>query len=247
MTIKTEFNEAELNKSPASIWTWTEPRVIFELIAFYSLRRRLKKLPKGDGHAVIVIPGFLGTDGSIISLRNLLRDLGYRPHGWGLGQNKAFNDGRIEALGQRIKLRSEETGRKVSLIGWSLGGIFAREVAKKYPEYVRQVITMGSPISGNFNHTFAYKIYKRMNGQPTEADLEFYKTINTAPPVPTTSIYSKSDGIVAWRNSIQRPQKDTENIRIKASHCGMGVNPGVMTVLADRLSQTDGQWRPYKA
>lgn len=239
------IDETKLGKSPSALWTLTEPRVLGEWAAYFWNRKKLRQLPRGDWHPVIVIPGFLGTDGTTNSLRKILSEIGYETHGWGLGQNKVFTDDRIEELAGRIKELHAQNGRKVSLIGWSMGGLFAREVAKKYPELVRCVITMGSPVSGQFNHTFAYKIYKRINGEPTPEEEEYYKTLINPPPVPTTSIYSKSDGIVAWRNSMQAKGPLTENIRIRASHSGMGVNPAVITVIADRLSQKEGDWRPY--
>ncbi|MGB0906414.1 MAG: lipase family alpha/beta hydrolase [Maricaulaceae bacterium] len=246
MTQKALFSEAELSKAPSPLWSWTEPRVIFELAAFYATRRKLKKKIKGDGHPVMVVPGFLGGDGSTATMRNLLTDVGYNAKGWGLGQNKIFNQDRVTELTLELKALHKSTGRKVSLVGWSLGGVFVREVARRHPDLVRQVVTLGSPISGNFNHTFAYKVYKYLNGEPNQADLDFYGNVNIAPPVPTTSIYSKSDGIVAWRNSIQPTGPMTENVRVKASHSGMGSNPHVMLALTDRLSQPEGQWQPYQ-
>lgn len=246
MTNLTPFSQSDLDKRPLRLWTLTEGRVVAELVAHRTLKKRLKTLPKGDGHSVMVLPGFLGGDGSTSQLRKLLRKLGYDAQGWGLGKNTVFNQDRVKLLGSQLKKLHSKTGNKVSLVGWSLGGVFARQLAKDFPDLIRNVITLGSPISGNFNHTFAYKVYKYVNGLPTQSDLDYYSTVNVPPPVPTTSIYSKSDGIVAWRNSIQPETAQTENIRVRASHCGMGTNPTVMKAVADRLSQPEDQWQPYK-
>lgn len=245
-TTLTPFSQSDLDKRPLRLWTFTEGRVVAELMAHQVLKKQLKALPKGDGHTVMVLPGFLGGDGSTLQLRKLLQTLGYDVHGWGLGQNTVFSEDRMKLLGSQLKKLHGKTGTTVSLVGWSLGGVFARQLAKDFPDFIRNVITLGSPISGNFNHTFAYKVYKYVNGSPTQSDLDYYSTVNVPPPVPTTSIYSKSDGIVAWRNSIQPETAQTENIRVRASHCGMGTNPNVMKVIADRLSQPEGQWVPYQ-
>jgi len=234
------------NKPPKLWWTLTEPRAVIDLASFYAARRRLKKLPKGDGHPVMVMPGFLSNDGATVPLRSLLRDLGYRTYGWGQGQNRVIDEEVLGRVTAKLKRTYAKNGRKVSLIGWSLGGVVAREMAKRNPDIVRAVITLGSPISGQFEHTPAYKIYTSMNGLPSEEDQEFYLTIKDPPPVPCTSIYSKSDGIIAWRHSLQEDTPLTENIQIGVGHFGMGVSPVVMKILADRLAQPDGKWTKYK-
>ena len=232
-------------KAPSLFWTLTEGRSFFELNSFYALRLLMKRLPKGDGHPVIVFPGFVASDRSTRPMRSLLNDLGYQSHGWGLGRNLRFNDQREDEMRRLLQTVHERDGRKVSLIGWSLGGVFAREIAKQNPDAVRSVITLGSPISGDLDHSNARRLYEFFNGSPTEDMQARLRTIAKAPPVPTTSVYSKTDGIVAWRGSIQTPDGQTENIRVPASHCGLGVNPLVMYLLADRLSQPEGNWSPF--
>jgi len=221
-----------------------EPRAIFEWQSFYALRPLLKKLPKGDGHAVIVFPGFGGSDRSTKPLRGLLNSLGYRAQGWGLGSNLFFDDSLEAEMVALVREVAKESGQKVSLIGWSLGGLYAREIAKSCPDLIRCVITLGSPISGRSRHSSAHTLFQSINGEPTETDKVRNRSLQEAPPVPTTSIYSKTDGIVAWEGSVQKDSEQTENIEIPASHLGMGVNPLAMVVLADRLSQKDGNWQP---
>jgi len=230
---------------------YAEPRAVFEWQSFYVLRPLMKRFPTGDGHPVIVFPGFVGNDRSTKPMRSLLDDLGYETYGWGMGTNLVFNE-QIEAeMVALVREVADETGRKVSLLGWSLGGLFAREVAKICPEQVRCVISMGSPISGDPSHSYAHKLYKAINGDPIDPHHPRYAELNTPPSVPTVSIYSKTDGIVAWEGSVQKNTKDaenqeTENIEVPASHLGLGVNPLVMYVLADRLAQAEGTWTPFK-
>lgn len=240
-----------LRRAQFNFLRYAEPRAVFEWQSFYLLRPLMKRFPKGDGHPVIVFPGFGGGDGSTKPMRDLLSELGYQTHGWGMGANLVFNN-QIEAeMVGLVREVAEKSGEKVSLIGWSLGGLYAREVAKVCSESVRGVISLGSPISGNPQHSHAHKLFKAINGEPSSIDYTRYSELNQAPEVPTTSIYSKTDGIVAWEGSVQQKansnkQQQIENIEVPASHLGIGVNPLVMYVLADRLVQAEGQWQPFR-
>jgi len=235
-------------KGPSLFWTLTEgSRASFEMSSFFALRRMMKKLPKGDGHPVIFFPGFVASDYSTKPMRKLFKDLGYSTYGWGLGRNLVYNETREAKMQALLKKVYKKHGQKVSIVGWSLGGLFAREVAKAHPEYVRCVISLGSPISGDPDHSNAGRLFKFFNGEPDEEMLARMKAMNIAPPVPTTSIYTKADGIVAWKGSIQRTSKTpSENIQVPASHVGLGVNPLVMYAIADRLAQAEGEWKPFK-
>lgn len=235
------------SKAPSLLWTLTEGRCLLELNSFYALRLLMKRLPKGDGHPVIALPGFVASDRSTQPMRRLLTDLGYSTYGWGLGRNLKFNDQRESEMRDLLKSVHAREGKKVTLIGWSLGGVFAREMAKHNPDAVRSVISLGSPISGDMDQTSARRLYEYMNGAPSKEMQQRLATLSDAPPVPTTSVYSKSDGIVAWRGSMQKPGGQTENIRVPASHTGLGVNPLVMNILADRLAQPEGAWTPFEA
>ncbi len=237
-----------------NFWRYAEPRAIFEWQSFYALRPLLKRLPRGDGHSVIVFPGFVSSDSATRPLRRLLDDLGYQTHGWGLGSNILFNDELENEMIALVREVAGNSGGKVSLIGWSLGGLYAREVAKICADQVRSVITLGSPISGQPNHSNAHALFKALNGEPSAIDENRYRQLNDAPPVPTTSIFSRSDGIVAWEGSVQhsgnkggqKKNAQTENIVVPASHLGLGVNPIVIKVLADRLAQVPGQWAAFQ-
>ncbi len=233
---------------PSRLLVLAEIRAVFEFAAFFATRPLLGGLPRGDGHPVLVLPGFLASDTSTGPLRGLLSDLGYDAYGWELGRNVRVDSPRVEAMVWRLLAIHHQTGRKVSIVGWSLGGVFARELAKMHPEAVRIVISMGSPIRDNRNHTNATPLFEYLNGKEPEPIRQGRFTgLHNAPPVPTTSILTKSDGIVHWRGSVQHPQGQTENIEVRASHIGLGVNPSVMIAIADRLRQPEGEWTPFKA
>lgn len=233
-------------RPPHPLLTLTEGRAIFELGSFYALRGLLSRLPRGDGHAVLVLPGFMASDTSTAPMRRLLKDLGYDAHGWGLGRNLRIDGEREREMHDVVERIFKSSGRKISIIGWSLGGVYAREIAKVMPEMVRSVISLGSPISNDRNHTNARRLFEYLNGRNPEPIREGrYQNLGEAPPVPTTSILTKSDGVVSWRGSVQTPGPQTENIEIHASHIGLGVNPLAMVAIADRLAQADGHWKPF--
>ena len=241
---------ATMARPPHIFWTLTEgARATYEIGAFYALRSAMSALPKGDGHPVLVLPGFVASDRSTRPMRNLLSQLGYDTHAWGLGRNLRFNAEREQEMGDLLeRIFQQSGGRKVSIVGWSLGGVFARELAKLYPEKVRLVISLGSPISPNRNYSSARHLFEAINGNEGSPDRdERYARVGEAPPVPTTSILTKYDGVVAWQGSIQAQtdRLDTENILVPASHVGLGVNPVVMVAIADRLAQEEGQWVPF--
>ena len=177
-------------------------------------------------------------------MRRFLSDRGYDAQAWELGRNLGPRPGVLDGCKHRIRTLRRESGRKVSLIGWSLGGIYAREMAKLVADDVRCVITLGTPFSGPPKATNAWQIYEMAAGERVEARHSEFD-LAKAPPVPTTSIYSRTDGIVAWQCSVQRRERQTENIEVEASHIGLGVNPAVLYAVADRLSQPEGQWAAF--
>ena len=231
-------------RAPGALRLALEARMPWELWASLVALPLLHSQPRGDGHAVLVFPGLAASDLSTAPLRRYLRDRGYDARAWELGRNLGPGNGVLEACHAKIRQLRAETGRKVSLIGWSLGGIYARETAKLAADDVRQVITLGTPFAGPPKATNAWQVYELASGERIE-DRAHHYDLKTAPPVPTTSIYSRTDGIVAWQCSVQAPAKDTENIEVEASHVGLGVNPAVLYAIADRLAQAEGQWVPF--
>ena len=165
---------------------------------------------------MLVLPGLGGTDATTAPLRWLLGQLGYRSSGWGLGRNEGF--GRHVSDGLDELLAAQAAGGPVSLVGWSLGGVHAVELARRRPDAVRAVITLGSPLGGRH-----------------------------VPPaaIPTTSIYSRSDGIVPWELSLLPPGPRREAVEVRGSHLGLGHNPAVAVVVADRLAQSSGSWQRF--
>ena len=234
-------------RPPSRLLTLAEPgRALAELASFYALRPLLRSLPKGDGHGVLVLPGFMASDTSTAPLRSLLGDLGYQAQGWDLGRNVRVDNARVAAMAACIDRLADKTGRKVSLVGWSLGGVFARELAKQAPDKVRLVISLGSPISDDRNHTNARRLFEWLNGhEPEPMQGGRFRNLAEAPPVPTTSILTRTDGVVHWRGSVQEQGAQTENIEVVASHCGLGVNPAAIYAIADRLAQKEGTWKPF--
>lgn len=233
-------------RPPHPLLTLIEGRAIFELGSFYALRGLLSQLPRGDGHPVLVLPGFVASDTSTRPMRSLLDDLGYSSHGWGLGRNLRIDAEREAAMHALVRRIVDTAGRRVSIVGWSLGGVFAREVAKALPDHVRSVISLGSPITNERNVSNARKLFDALNGaEPEPLRQGRFRDLAEAPPVPTTSILTKTDGIVDWRGSVQKPGPQTENIEVHASHVGLGVNPLVMYAIADRLAQPEGKWQPF--
>ena len=138
------------------------------------------------------------------------------------------------------------TGRKVSLVGWSLGGVYARDLAVQMPDMVRSVITLGSPFANDIRATNATRLYEALTGEAVDDNPEIREAIAGDLPVPATSIYSRTDGIVNWHTSLLRPSGTAENIEVHfASHIGLGVNPAALWAVADRLAQPEGEFKHF--
>lgn len=231
-----------------SLWLLLmEARVPWEFAALKLGGRWLRRLPRGDGHAVLVFPGLGANDLSTVPLRAVLGDLGYAAQPWSCGFNLGPRPGVLHRCGELVRELRERHGRPVSLVGWSLGGLYAREVAKLAPDAVRCVITLGTPFAGPAKANNAWRFFEFASGQKVDETDALRAQLRVAPRVPTTSIYSRSDGIVAWQGSVQQPDHgQTENIEVVASHIGLGVNPSAWWAVADRLAQPEGQWRPFE-
>jgi pimeloyl-ACP methyl ester carboxylesterase len=222
-----------------------EARAPWEYLAGVAARPLLRHTPRGDGHPVLVLPGMAASDVSTRPLRAFLRARGYHAHGWKLGRNTG-NRERYERLALRLQALHARHGRRVSLIGWSLGGIVARELAKQHPQAVRQVITLGSPFAGP--SSVRWPLSHSYNRQALDArGGPAHRALREPPPVPVSAVYSRSDGIVAWQSCRETPGPQRENIEVIASHCGLGHHPAVLNAVADRLAQPEGQWTPFVA
>jgi pimeloyl-ACP methyl ester carboxylesterase len=223
-----------------------EGRALLELAALLPAYPVLRRAPSGDGHPVLVLPGLMASDFSTRTLRRFLRDKGYRAHGWKQGRNLGPSEALIAAMVERLVGLHEGAGRTVSLIGWSLGGIYARELARAMPERVRQVITLASP----FRDLDAVNVPRFLQGRarsrnPIGDGADIRARLRQPLPVPTTAIFSRSDGITAGDSCCADPAPQTENLEVASSHLGIGHHPVVLLTIADRLAQPEGAWRPF--
>jgi hypothetical protein len=221
--------------------------------AFEYMRMRrvsMAALPRGDGHPVIVFPGLAADHRSIASMLGLCKQLGYAARDWGLGINtgpRGGLDAWFDELARHVDALAAPHRTTMSLIGVSLGGICAREVAKRLPRRVRHVITLGTPFAGRAEHTNAVWLYRLLNGgRVPQFDDALLARLRASPDVPTTSVFSRSDGVVAWQACLhEEGARHAENIEVASSHCGLGWNAQVLAIVADRLHQPEGAWRPY--
>ncbi|MBS9532220.1 alpha/beta hydrolase [Mycobacterium sp. M1] len=222
----------------------------------------LALLPRGDGHPVLVLPGLGSADSSTALLRSVLRRLGYRTFGWGLGRNDGPTGAATRGMAARLDELTGRFGVPISLIGWSLGGLYARQIARRRPADIRQVITLGTPVRlaaaltadrkpatedlSDFPPWPHWSAWARWYGGLQGRDPDRTHPDAGPLPVPTTSIYSPLDGIVGWRicRTVAAPR--TENIVVAASHLGFAHNPAVIFAIADRLAQPTGQWAPFR-
>jgi pimeloyl-ACP methyl ester carboxylesterase len=238
--------DAEDARPPSRLLLLMEGRAFHEFLAFRASLPLLRLAPSGDGHPVLVLPGLVASDISTRPLRGFLRDKGYAAHGWKLGRNNGYFHGLEQRILDRIHDLRGRYGAKISLIGWSLGGIFARQIAKRVPGDIRTVITLGSPFSGNPRATHAWRLYEFTSGYRVDDErVAFARALADPPPVPTTAIYSRSDGICAWQCCVEKRTARTESIEVQGSHCGLGHNPAAVYAIADRLAQPEGQWQPF--
>ena len=202
----------------------------------------------GDRHPVVLFPG-LGADHRYMApLRKFCERRGYVCYDWGRGMNTGPSGDSsqwINSLSNDVAAMVSGHKERVTLIGWSLGGLYAREIAKAIPTRIRQVITLGSPLANVATSTHVGWLYEMLNGGTTTIDSQLAKTLRTPPPVPTTSIYSRSDGVVAWKACVAGRGAFTENIEVDSSHLGLVWHPDVMSIVANRLAQREGRWSPW--
>jgi pimeloyl-ACP methyl ester carboxylesterase len=228
---------------PAARYFLTEPaRGFAELVTLPLAVPWLSMAPRGDGHGVLVLPGFMAGDQSTGPLRRFVRRLGYEVRGWQLGRNLGPTQAVLDELPRAVAASAELTGGPVSLIGWSLGGIYARELARRDPAQVRQVITLGSPFAlTDPRQSRADGAYRRRGhfhagaGRVPSAE-EIVQPI----VVPSTAVYSRRDGIVAWQACIEPETELHGNVEVRSSHLGFGVDPATLWLIADRLALPAG-------
>ena len=193
-------------------------RALTEFGAFLGALPLLNLAPKGDGHPVLVIPGLMAGDDSTLPLRKYLEGRGYEVRGWGLGLSRGLRERVQERMLDLVREFSDLHGRKISIVGWSLGGIYARELAKMLPDRVRSVISLGSPFGGSPKSTNAWRVYELASGQ--SADDAQDDAVSAAPSVPTSAIYSRTDGICAWQGCVEKPPLSLKALKCKEAIAG---------------------------
>ena len=233
-------------RPPSTVLLFTEGvRALLDATMTLATWPSPQQCEKGDGHPVLVLPGLGAGDLTTKPLRAFLGRLGYETHGWDQGINCGPRPGVLEKMVTQLSALADG-GRKVTVIGWSLGGVYARYLALQHPDLVRQVVTLGSPFAGNVaSATNAGVVYRLLSGETVDADDGLLLAIQQTPSVPTTSVFSRTDGVVAWRSSIEQKGPLSENVEVRSSHIGLGLNSSVYRLIADRLAQREGQWRPF--
>jgi pimeloyl-ACP methyl ester carboxylesterase len=232
---------------PHPKWLALEP-VRFIPTLYDYLTMDVTGLPRGDEHPVLLLPGLATNDQSTIFIRRRLRQLGYRAFHWKLGWNTRFDEERVENLKKELDQMYAEWEQPISIIGISLGGIYARFLANYAPSKVRQIITLGSPFAGKEPIvTYGSYLYDMLNrDHKAHMLLEKYGGMfRVDPSVPSTSIYSKSDGVVHWKYSLQKQGDQRQNIEVDCGHISLACNPAVINIIADRLQYNKDNWKRY--
>jgi dienelactone hydrolase len=235
--------------APSAMLLLTEPlRWLVDLSGVPLAMPWLLTAPRGDGHGVLVLPGLLATDTSTVALRRFLSWLGYHVRGWDMGRNHGPTEAVLAGLPRALLDHAERTGGPVSLVGWSLGGVYARELARQHPGQIRQVITLGSPYAlTDSRQSRAHGPYQRLSRlHATMERLPSRWHIARPIEVPSTSVYSRQDGIVSWQACVEPETALHENVEVRCSHIGFGVDPATLWLIADRLALPAGEYRPFR-
>jgi pimeloyl-ACP methyl ester carboxylesterase len=221
---------------PSRLGLLREPLGALELPRLLWRAGDLAGAPRGAGEPVMVLPGYSASDASTFLLRSYLRLLGYSVFGWGLGRNTGDVPALIPRVAQSVATLANQTGQRVRLIGWSLGGYLAREAARERPRAVERVVTLGSPVVGGPKYTVVGRYYARQGYDLDEIEAEVAKRDRTPLEIPVTAVYSRADGVVAWRACIDSTNAGVEHVEVTTTHLGLGFSPEVYRIVAERLA-----------
>ena len=246
----TEENYTEDIKRPSLALSLTEGvRAMMDLSWYVPYRMFTKRADgQGDGHPVLILPGFMASDFSTIPLRSFIHKMGYKVYGWGEGRNYALAD-YVDMLTQKVDRIYQKHQEPITIIGWSLGGIYARELAKDNPDIIRQIIVMGSPfksVNQANNAKWMYDLLRKSKIFTDQIDQQTLDNVPTPANVPTTAIYTKEDGVVPWELCLEDEDHWHQNIQVRGSHLGLGVNPLVLQIVADRLAYEKANWEYFE-
>ena len=239
---------AEQRLRPPSLFLMlAEARAVFEFNSSLMLSPLLMRAPRGDGHPVLALPGFLASDLSMAPMRRYLKELGYDTYAWNMGRNFGGVASKRAALRELADRNSRRppAARSASSAGASAASM--RAIWRcNCRDMVRSIITLGSPFANDIRATNATRLYEVLSGEGVDDIPEIREAIAGDMPVPATSIYSRTDGIVNWHTSLLRPSATAENIEVHlASHIGLGVNPAALWAVADRLAQPEGEFKHF--
>jgi pimeloyl-ACP methyl ester carboxylesterase len=236
--------DSDRSARPSARALWAEAMAAATPMPRAVIRAAERHAPRGDGHPVLVVPGFLRGENYMQPLYRFLAGRGYAVHGWRLGVNLGPTEHALDGLADRLDEIVERHGRKASLIGHSLGGTLARDLAKRRPQSVRLLVVLASPIRLPTASRLepVYRLLARWHSPDLQ---NLYRGVNEPPPVPVTAVYTRSDGIIAWQSCFEAPGPLRENIEVRGTHSTMPRNPTAWRVIADRLAQPEGRWHPY--
>ena len=247
------LSQSKSARPPRLIYSLLEGRAFLEMALLAPLAPLLASAPRGDGHPVLLVPGFTAGDATMVGLKVFLKSRGYQVETWGFGQNTGFKLKFSHALEQKVRYLHHKYRSKVSIVGWSLGGVYAYYAAHSAPECVRSVISLGSPMRfapENFNTRLlvraVYRYFAHPMGPVAHLAHVRAKVLKSPPPMPSTCVYSMTDGVVPPQSAyLDATEGEHENIWVPGSHLGLGFNAAVMWIVADRLAQPEDGWRPY--
>jgi hypothetical protein len=212
-----------------------EGLIVLEVPRLARLLPVYARAPRGDGGPVLVLPGFGTGDASTVGLRTFIQLIGYRARGWELGINRGDVGALLPQVIERTLRAADRGGRKVRLVGWSLGGTLARETARERPDLVECVVTLGTPAVGGPKYTAVGAAYRRQGYDLDAIEREVAARERHPIRVPVTAIYSRGDGVVAWQACIDRHTPGVEHVEVRGTHTGLGFNPDAYLVIAQRL------------